>query len=681
MAMMAWPMSNWSTSASPLSAGAGDPRPGHVISGNQLPARPSGWALSSASVPGVDLERLFISFKAARVAVVGDFCLDAYWEMSRDDGEFSIETGLPVHRVTSQRYSPGGAGNVVANLVSLGVGQVRAIGLYGGDPFGQALVQLLAELGADTSGMLDLGADWQTLVYAKPYVGADEQSRLDFGTRAALPQGALDGLGNAIDEAAEWADVVVINQQVTGCFAGGPTVDRVNDAITSHPGTAFVVDTRMSTTGYTGAVLKMNATEAVSRFDGSALGAVAEPVPEDQVIDLAGRMVRQTGKAVFITRGERGIVAADGHGVNVIPGVDVSGEADPVGAGDTVVAAIAAVLACGGDASVAAYVANIAASVTVRKLRATGTATPSEMTAAEASLYYVYSPELAEDGAKARFWPGSEIEVIADPPPGRRTHFVFDFDGTLSVLREGWDDVMRSTMVQAIVGTAYGSMGDGGLADIRSAVRDLIDRTTGIPTLLQMQGLVNLVRQFGYVAEADIRDAPGYKELYNIELMRTIRTRLDKIAAGHLQPTDFQMKGALRLLDELRSRGMELYLASGTDVDDVRAEAQALGFAGYFEGRIYGSVRDMNADAKRMVLDQILSEDGVRPEAVVMIGDGPAEMRETRKRGGIAVGLCSDERRRFGANPAKRPRLVRAGATLLLPDYTDLGAFLAVLGM
>jgi len=107
---------------------------------------------------------MFSSFGPTRVAVVGDFCLDAYWEINGGDAEFSIETGLPVHRVTSQRYSPGGAGNVVANIVSLGVGQVRAIGLYGGDPFGRALVELLAELGADTSGMLDLGADWQTLV-------------------------------------------------------------------------------------------------------------------------------------------------------------------------------------------------------------------------------------------------------------------------------------------------------------------------------------------------------------------------------------------------------------------------------------------------------------------------------------------------------------------------------------
>jgi len=458
-------------------------------------------------------------------------------------------------------------------------------------------------------------------------------------------------------------------------------VARVNDVIASHPGTAFVVDTRMSATAYAGAVLKLNVAEAVSRFDGAAAGPVLAPVPEDQVIDLAGRMARQTGKAVFITRGERGIVAADDHGVYVTPGVDISGEVDPVGAGDTVVAAIAAVLACGEEPSVAAYVANIAASVTVRKLRATGTATPSEVVAAAASTDYVYSPELAEDAAKARFWPGSEIEVIVDPPPGRRTHVVFDFDGTLSVLREGWDDVMQTTMVRAIVGDAYGSIGARRLADVRSAVRDLIDRTTGVPTLLQMRGLVSLVRQFGYVAEADIRDEPGYKELYNTELMGTVRGRLDKVAAGYLKTTDFHMKGALRLLDALRSRGIKLYLASGTDVDDVRAEAEALGFAGYFEGRIHGSVRDMNVDAKRMVLDQILGESAVGPEAVVTIGDGPAEMRETRKRGGIAVGLCSDERRRFGANPAKRRRLVRAGATLLLPDYTDLGAFLAVLGL
>ena len=141
------------------------------------------------------------------------------------------------------------------------------------------------------------------------------------------------------------------------------------------------------------------------------------------------------------------------------------------------------------------------------------------------------------------------------------------------------------------------------------------------------------------------------------------------------------MKNAVALVEALRSAGMKLYLASGTDVEDVRAEAAALGFAEFFEGRIYGSVGDVNVEAKRVVLDRIFRDNAIAPEALVTIGDGPVEMRETRKRGGTAVGVCSDERRGFGANLAKRRRLIRGGATLLLPDFTDLPTFLAILGI
>ena len=88
------------------------------------------------------------------------------------------------------------------------------------------------------------------------------------------------------------------------------------------------------------------------------------------------------------------------------PGVDVGREVDPVGAGDTVVAAISAVLACAGTPAVAAYVANIAASVTVRKLRTTGTASPAEVLSAAEGTDYVYSPELAEVPAGPASTPG-----------------------------------------------------------------------------------------------------------------------------------------------------------------------------------------------------------------------------------------------------------------------------------
>jgi phosphoglycolate phosphatase-like HAD superfamily hydrolase len=526
--------------------------------------------------------------------------------------------------------------------------------------------------------MLDLGPDWQTLVYAKPYVGRDEQNRLDFGTRDTLPEKSMRALEQALHAAADWADVVVINQQVASCFARPEVATAVNAAIAAHPGTVFVVDARTATAPYVGAVLKLNVAETVNRLGQAGAGAPSE----QQVIDLARRMVGQTGKPFFITRGEAGVVAADSEGVYVAPGVDVGGEVDPVGAGDTVVAAIAAVLACGGRPAVAAYVANIAASVTVRKLRTTGTATPAELMAAADGTDYVYSPELAEIPGRARFYPGTEIEVIVDPPgDARPEHVVFDFDGTLSTLREGWEQVMEPVMVRSILGDAYGSVSAEAFTKVRAAALEFIDRTTGIQTLVQMQGLVRLVRQFGYVPQKDILDERGYKEIYNTELLGIVRARLAKIDSGHLNRTDFHMKNAIPLVEALASRRMKLYLASGTDVGDVRAEAEALGFAEFFEGRIYGSVGDVNVEAKRVVLDRIFRDNAIAPQALVTIGDGPVEMRETRKRGGTAVGVCSDERRRFGANLAKRRRLIRGGATLLLPDFTDLDGFLAVLGL
>jgi len=142
---------------------------------------------------------------------------------------------------------------------------VRAIGVYGGDPFGRVLVQILSDLGADTTGMLDLGPDWQTLVYAKPYVGREEQSRLDFGTRDALPEKSLVSFEQALAAAAAWADVVVINQQVDELFCRrgklwpGSRRDR-------RPPRYRLCGRRPDVDHpYLGAILKLNVAETVSR--------------------------------------------------------------------------------------------------------------------------------------------------------------------------------------------------------------------------------------------------------------------------------------------------------------------------------------------------------------------------------------------------------------------------------
>jgi len=183
---------------------------------------------------------------------------------------------------------------------------------------------------------------------------------------------------------------------------------------------------------------------------------------------------------------------------------------------------------------------------------------------------------------------------------------------------------------------------------------------------------VDLVPEFGRVPEESILDEHGYKALYNRELMAIVGRRLARLRRGELEAEDFRVKGAAAFLRELAGRGVKLYLASGTDQADTEEEARALGYGDLFQGRIYGARGDLAHEPKRVVLERILGEVGARGlSALATFGDGPVEIRETRKRGGLAVGVASDEVRRFGLDPAKRSRLIQAGADLIIPDFSQ----------
>jgi len=171
--------------------------------------------------------------------------------------------------------------------------------------------------------------------------------------------------------------------------------------------------------------------------------------------------------------------------------------------------------------------------------------------------------------------------------------------------------------------------------------------------ITRCEALVEMVREFAIVPEDKILDKFGYKEIYNEALIELVAGRIEKFKRGELDITDFTIKGALEFMDSLRNRGVKLYLASGTDRRDVIAESEALGYAELFEGGIYGAVNNLQG-----------------PELAVF-GDGPVEIRECRKRDGIAVGIAGDEIRRHGLNPEKRTRLIKAGAQLIVPDFSQ----------
>lgn len=240
---------------------------------------------------------------------------------------------------------------------------------------------------------------------------------------------------------------------------------------------------------------------------------------------------------------------------------------------------------------------------------------------------------------------------------------------------------MAPMMMRAVLGRQYGEVEPATYQRVLASVNDFVDRTTGIQTLVQMQGLVGLVRRWGFVRAHEILDEFGYKAVYNQELMEVVGRRRSKLASGQLLPEDFHLKGAVPMLRYLQEQGVILHLASGTDVEDVVDEANALGFGEFFGERIHGAVGDVRIEAKRQVLERLMIDDGLAGHGLVTFGDGPVEMRVTRRSGGIAVGVCSDERRRHGFNPDKRARLIRGGAMLLIPDFSDRRAILDVLGL
>jgi phosphoglycolate phosphatase-like HAD superfamily hydrolase len=401
--------------------------------------------------------------------------------------------------------------------------------------------------------------------------------------------------------------------------------------------------------------------------------------PVEQVRRCAEALYKQSGKPVCVTRGERGMLVVDAEGVHAVPGIHLVKSLDPVGAGDTATSALALSLAAGVKAPEAAEFANYAAAVTVQKLFRTGTACPEEILQLAADPDFIYQPELAEDVRRARYWRDTHIELCypADQIPRAKVeHALFDFDGTVSVLREGWEPVMEQVMVRAILGGQYEKAEENPFRQVRERVREYISKSTGIQTILQMEHLVELVREFGVVPEDQVKDKHAYKRVYDQALMPMVDDRIERLQRGELNVPDVSIKGAVELLRSLAGKGVRLYLASGTDREHVEREASALGVAQLFSGGIYGAVGDVSRYSKKMVIEEIIRDNNLAGPELVVCGDGPVELRECRKNGGLAVGVASDEVRRYGLNRQKRIRLIKAGAHLIVPDFSSPGVLL-----
>ena len=627
------------------------------------------------------LKNILKKISSVKIVVIGDFCLDAYWFIDETMSEISIETNEVTRPVRQQRYSLGGAGNVANNLASMRIEDIRAFGVIGTDPFGAEMVRIMHNAGISTGNMLVQKDNWSTHTYAKPYIEDRELNRVDFGNFNQLSNETADTLIANLTREIPEVDIILINQQVPSGIHTDYFRKRLLEVVLKFPKKIFMVDSRNFNDYYSGTIRKMNDSEAARLCGYKTMPE--DSIPYTEVVSFAKMLYERFSKPLFITRGSRGSLTIDKSGISESPGLMILSKVDTVGAGDSYLAGAASSLAAGYSMEVSATIGTFVAGVTVQKLFQTGTATPEEILEIGTDPDFIYSPELAEDVRKAEFLDDSEIEII-NKRIGKPhiTHAIFDHDGTISTLREGWELIMAPMMIKAILGDEFTGADESLLRKVRTRVDEFIDKTTGIQTLAQMKGLIGLIREFGIVKEEDILDESGYKLIYNLELLKMVNERGKKYERKELSIDDFTLKGSLPLLKKLYDAGIKLYLASGTDVEDVKKEASVLEYDQLFEGRIYGSVGDINKEAKKIVLDRILDSIGESAsENVATFGDGPVEMRETKKRGGITIGVASDELKRFGLNTKKRARLIKAGADIIVPDFSQYQQLMKLLNI
>lgn len=279
---------------------------------------------------------------------------------------------------------------------------------------------------------------------------------------------------------------------------------------------------------------------------------------------------------------------------------------------------------------------------------------------------------LAPRPLSGRTLPGTAIEVRSEGlRRGAVASALFDFDGTISLIREGWQQIMVPMMVELLLEAPDHEPED----EVRAVVRDYVDRLTGKQTIYQMIQLCEELRRRG----ATPREPLAYKRIYHDRLWERIKGRVADLKAGRRAPDDLMVPGARDLLMNLRERGVVLYLASGTDLAYVQDEAAALGVADLFDGGVSGALDNWEGFSKAMVIDQILRGHGLHGEQLVVFGDGYVEIEEARRVGGIAVGVASDEARREGVDEWKRSRLIQAGADLIVPDFRQQAALLRYL--
>lgn len=262
------------------------------------------------------------------------------------------------------------------------------------------------------------------------------------------------------------------------------------------------------------------------------------------------------------------------------------------------------------------------------------------------------------------FLDNTSIEIHHEIQTGNIRHVVFDFDGTISLIRDGWQNVMVPLMVECLQTETDTTETE---AQLEAIVVEFVDRLTGKQTIYQMMQLSEEIEKRGGAPKEPL----AYKDEYNRRLLPIVEERIAGLAAGTLPADPLRVPMSLEFLHTLREMGINCYLASGTDIEFVKNEAALLGVAEYFDGGIFGALREYKKFSKAMVIQKIITDFQLSGSELLIIGDGYVEIENAKTVGAIAVGVASVEDNLYNMNADKRERLIRAGADIIIPDFRE----------
>ena len=253
---------------------------------------------------------------------------------------------------------------------------------------------------------------------------------------------------------------------------------------------------------------------------------------------------------------------------------------------------------------------------------------------------------------------------VLHPVQGR--HFkaaVFDFDGTVSLIRADWREAMIPYFTDVLVTEGRGLL----RSEAEELVNEFVDDLTGKQTIFQCIALDETVEKYG----GEHRNPQIYKQGFLDRMHDRVTQRKEDLRTGKAAPESLRVPGSLEFVTALEQAGVKCYLASGTDEEYVREEAALLGIDTLFSGGIYGARPGQTEGVKEALLKEMAKSGEVSGSEILCFGDGPSELNAVKAIGGYAVAVAMDEKKPFAVDERKRNLLLKANPDLVIADYSD----------